>query len=189
MTTAEFGYTRWGRDFLRLAEPTRISRPEPLLPRARSLARHAVTDVQVEDRLLRGTLVRGGEASVAYLEFAPLPREIACGVAERTGVHPAPAALTDAVHDTLAAHPPELAVADCSCRARTERCVHVLALLYETARRVDEDPRLALSLRGFAAAVDQDAPSTEVPRWIPLTALDPAAFRAFPGAPPQSTGG
>ena len=58
--TAEFGYTPWGRDFLRIAEPTDVTKPEPLLPRARSLARNAMTDVRVEGRLIRGTVVRGG---------------------------------------------------------------------------------------------------------------------------------
>ncbi|WP_440712658.1 SWIM zinc finger family protein [Gordonia sp. FQ] len=177
-TTAEFGYTCWGRDFLRLAEPTRVTRPEPLLPRARSLARNAMSAVQCEDRLVRGTVVRGGAASVAYLEFAPMPRDAARAVAERVGGAPSTAALTDEVHAALAGDPPELAAVDCSCRARSARCVHVLALLYETVRRVDEDPRLALSLRGYSAATGRPgaASSDAVPRWTPLTALDPASF-------------
>lgn len=36
----EFGATAWGRDWLRLAEPTATDRPDPALPRARSLARN-----------------------------------------------------------------------------------------------------------------------------------------------------
>ncbi|MGB6245422.1 MULTISPECIES: hypothetical protein [Gordonia] len=175
--TAEFGYTRWGRDFLRIAEPTDVTRPEPLLPRARSLARNAMTDVQVDGRLIRGTVVRGGEASVAYLEFAPMSRQSARAVADVVGSAPGPAALTDDVHSRVADSSPELAVVDCSCRARTPRCVHVLALLYETVRRVDEDPRTALTLRGFHDALDGPADDGDViERWTPLTALDPQSF-------------
>lgn len=145
---AEFGYTPAGREFLRLAEPVSTSKPEPLLPRARSLARHGLQDVEIDGRLIRGTVVRGGEASVAYLEFAPFTPE----------------------------HPPKLAVVDCSCRARTARCVHVLALIYETVRRVDDDPRLALSLRGYDVAGGDQDDDSPAPKWTPLSALDPAIF-------------
>lgn len=177
--TDEFGYTRWGRDFLRIAEPTSARRPEPLLPRARSLARHGIGDVEVDGRLIRGTVVRGGEASVAYLEFAALDPVTARALAERVGTTPGVAALTDEAHTLLAGHPPQLAVVDCSCRARTPRCVHVLAMLYETVRRIDEDPRLALILRGYGDALGADADAEsdgEIPRWTPLSALDPHTF-------------
>lgn len=174
---AEFGYTPWGRDFLRIVEPTQVTKPEPLLPRARSLARNAMTDVRTEGRLIRGTVVRGGEASVAYLEFAPFDRDVAQAVAEAAGIAPGPAGLTEEVHTLVTGSPPELAVVDCSCRARTARCVHVLALLYETVRRIDDDPRLALSLRGFTEAIEgAAAPDAPVSRWTPLSALDPATY-------------
>ena len=176
-TTAEFGYTPWGRDFLRIVEPTSTTKPEPLLPRARSLARNAMNDVRVEGRLIRGTVVRGGDASVAYLEFAPLDRAVARTIAGAVGASPAPAVLTDEIHALVGRELPELAVVDCSCRARTARCVHVLALLYETVRRVDEDPRIALSLRGFRDALDgAEVESPAVERWTPLSALDPHTF-------------
>ncbi|MBM7367221.1 hypothetical protein [Gordonia hydrophobica] len=175
--TAEFGYTLWGRDFLRLVEPTSVTRPEPLLPRARSLARNALTDVQIDGRLIRGTVVRGGDASVAYVEFSAIDRDTAQTVAAAVGPTPGVAALTDRVHALVARTPPELAVVDCSCRARTARCVHVLALLYECVRSVDEDPTLALRLRGFRDAVDgADVPDEGVERWTPLSALDPQTF-------------
>lgn len=173
----EFGYTRWGRDFLRLAEPTSITKPEPLLPRARSLARNAMSDVATDGKLIRGTVVRGGEASVAYLEFEPLDPVAARSLAELVGPAPSLGTLTDDAHAVIAGYPPELAVLDCSCRARTARCVHVLALIYETVRRVDEDPRLALSLRGYSAALGTEVQSGEtVSKWTPLSSLDPADF-------------
>ncbi len=174
-TTAEYGYTAWGRAFLRIAEPTSITRPEPMLPRARSLARNSVTDVVVDGRLIRGTIVRGGSASVAYLEFTAMERSTAESLAAVVGPAPTAAALTD---DTLAASAgtPELAVTDCSCKARTARCIHVLTLLYDTVRRVDEDPRLALQLRGFHESVDSPPEAETIPRWTPLSAIDPASF-------------
>ncbi|MFT3661267.1 MAG: hypothetical protein QM809_07660 [Gordonia sp. (in: high G+C Gram-positive bacteria)] len=177
--TAEFGYTLWGRDFRLLVEPLRVTRPEPLLPRARTLARNAMRDVTVEDRLIRGTVVRGAEASVAHLEFGPMPRETATRVTAEFGGAPAAAAMTDDAHRAIEPAAPELVSVDCSCRARTERCVHVLALLYETVRRIDDDPVLALTLRGFpgvlggAGPVDEAGPA---PRLVPLASLDPDRF-------------
>lgn len=176
-SSTEFGFTVWGRDFLRIAEPTHVTRPEPALPRARRMARNAMNDVHVEGRLIRGTVVAGDAASVAYLEFAPMGRDAARAVADLVGATPGPSALTDEVHAALGPQPPELAVVDCSCRARSPRCVHVLALLYETIRLVDEDPRLALSLRGFGDALDGEVPADDrIGPWTPLSALDPATF-------------
>lgn len=174
---AEFGYTPWGRDYLRLAEPLRVTRPEPLLPRARTLARTAITDVQIDGRAIRGTVVRGGQASVATLEFRPMRRETAQAVAAAVGAAPTSSRLTADVHAMTGDDPVELAAIDCSCRARTPRCVHALALMYRTVRHVDEDPRLALSLRGFQDALgDRHAGESGIVQWTPLTALDPADF-------------
>ncbi|MEJ9080860.1 hypothetical protein WKY82_20810 [Gordonia malaquae] len=172
---AEYGYTVWGRDFLRVVEPTSITKPEPMLPRARSLARNSVSGVVVDGRHVRGTIARGGSASVAYLEFAPMDRAAAETLAAVVGSAPTAAALTEQAHDTIAGTP-ELAVVDCSCKARTAGCIHVLTLLYDTVRRVDEDPRIALQLRGFHDSVDAPPESEAVPRWTPLSALDPATF-------------
>lgn len=173
--TAEYGYTLWGRDFLRIAEPTSITKPEPLLPRARSLARNGVTDVVTEGRLIRGTVVRGGDASVAYLEFAPMPRQAAQRIADIAGSAPSAAALTEDAHAAIGGVA-ELVTSDCSCRARSARCVHMLALVYETVRRVDEDPRLALQLRGFHESIDGPIEAESIPRWTPLSAIDTTAF-------------
>lgn len=180
-SSGEFGYTLWGRDFRRLVEPTQVTKPEPLLPRARTLARSALHDVVVEGSLVRGTIVRGGEASVAYLEFGRLSRATATRIADAVGRSPTAVTLSDEIHWRIAPERPRLVSVDCSCRAHTDRCVHVLALMYETVRRIDENPVLALTLRGFhdALGVDSrdDADSGNVvDQWIPLTALDPEYF-------------
>lgn len=179
----EFGYTAWGVDWLRLAEPTSVTRPEPLLPRARSIARNSGVRTTITERQARATIHRGAEASVAFVEFAPLSRDVTCAIRKLAGDAP-DHALTDDVHARLVADghspAPTLVAADCSCRARTARCLHVLAMLYDLVRRVDEHPSTALTLQGFGAATvdvaEADAAETAPPRWTPLTEIDPRRF-------------
>ncbi|MCP2279187.1 hypothetical protein SAMN04244553_6410 [Nocardia amikacinitolerans] len=175
MADNEFGYTAWGMDWVRLAEPLRQTRPDPLLPRARSIARNNGVQATVEGRVVRAHIHRGGQASVTHLEVAPLSRQAVAAIAE---VIPDPTVLTDETHRALVAADvrpaPVLAAVDCSCSARTDRCVHVLATLYDIARRVDEHPRLALEIQGYFEAAHADAEITvEQPRWTPINSLDP----------------
>ncbi|WP_040797249.1 SWIM zinc finger-containing protein [Nocardia higoensis] len=178
MADNEFGYTAWGMDWVRLAEPLHRSRPEPLLPRARSIARNHGVGLEIEGRIVRAHIHRGGQASVAHLEVEPMPRT---AVATIAGIVADPAHLTDDVHRALldagVTPAPVLTSIDCSCSARTAHCLHVFAALYALARRVDENPRLALELRGYFDAVhtegNTDAPP---PRWIPLHAIDPSGY-------------
>ncbi|WP_336081770.1 hypothetical protein [Nocardia sp. SSK8] len=177
MADNEFGYTPWGMDWVRLAEPLRQTRPEPLLPRARSIARNDGVRTEIERRVVRAHLHRGGQASVTHVEVAPLARAEIDAIA---AVIPDPSVLTDAMHRALvdAGHSPAptLASTDCSCSARTARCLHVLAVLYTIARRVDENPRLALELRGYFEAAEAAGTPVQEPRWTSINALDPAAF-------------
>ncbi|PXX54034.1 hypothetical protein DFR70_12515 [Nocardia tenerifensis] len=174
----DFGYTIWGRDWVRLAEPIRQTRPEPLLPRARSIARNNGVQATIEGRTVRATIHRGNEASVIYLEVAPLSRAAITAIGE---VIPDTAVLTDDMHRALGAAniaiAPVLAGTDCSCKARTLRCVHVLATFYDMARRVDENPVLALEIQGYFQAAQEDSPApVEAPRWVPLNSFDPANY-------------
>ncbi|MFC9662430.1 hypothetical protein ACFVJ5_19525 [Nocardia sp. NPDC127606] len=177
MADNEFGYTQWGRDWVRLAEPLRQTRPEPLLPRARSIARNDGVRVEIEGRTVRAHLHRGGQASIAHVEVVPLSRAAVTAIGQTITD---PTVLTDEMHRALvdAGHSPAptLVSTDCSCSARTARCVHVFATLYTIARAVDENPRVALELQGyFDATADSDTPAQE-PRWTPLHTLDPAHF-------------
>ncbi|KAF0847619.1 hypothetical protein [Nocardia caishijiensis] len=177
MADNEFGYTPWGKDWVRLAEPLRQTRPEPLLPRARSIARNNGVRTEIEGRTVRAHLHRGGQASVAHVEVAPLSRAAVTAI-ER--VIPDATVVTDDMHRALldAGHSPAPTVVstDCSCSARTARCLHVLAVLYTIARQVDENPRLALELQGcFDAAHGSETPVAESP-WTPVNTLDPARF-------------
>ncbi|MFC9896359.1 hypothetical protein ACFVMC_21935 [Nocardia sp. NPDC127579] len=178
MPDNEFGYTPWGKDWLRLAEPLRQTRPDSLLPRARSIARNNGVDATIEGRSVRAAIHRGGQASVTHVEIAPLTRTAVTAIAQ---VIPDATVITDEMHRALAAAgltpTPILAATDCSCSARTPRCVHLLAALYDLTRRVDERPRLALELQGYFEAAHQDpATPTESPRWTPLNTLDPATY-------------
>ncbi|WP_305091354.1 SWIM zinc finger family protein [Prescottella sp. R16] len=179
MADDEFGYTAWGRDWVRLAQPLNQSGPvRQLLPRARSLARNDLVQARVEGRVVHASIHRGGQASVTRLEVAPLPRAAIAAVAE---IVPDTTVLTDDTHRAIAAAgitlAPVLADTDCSCSARTPRCLHLLAVLYEIARRVDENPRVALELQEFDAAVAHDARTpAAAARWAPIGAFDPATF-------------
>ncbi|MFD4357076.1 hypothetical protein ACFWPX_31310 [Nocardia sp. NPDC058518] len=177
MADNEFGYTPWGMDWVRLAEPLRQTRPEPLLPRARSIARNDGVRIETQGHTVRAHLHRGGQASIAHVEVAPLSRAAVTAIGHTITD---PTVLTDEMHRALldAGHSPAptLVSTDCSCSARTARCVHVFATLYTIARKVDENPRLALELQGyFDATTDADLPAQE-PRWTSINTLDPTQF-------------
>ncbi|MEV6276175.1 hypothetical protein [Nocardia sp. NPDC051832] len=178
MPDNDFGYTAWGKDWLRLAEPLKQTRPDPLLPRARSIARNDGVQATIDGRNIRAAIHRGGQASVTHIEVAPLTRSAVTAIAE---LIPDATVLTDDMHRTLVGAgltpTPVLAATDCSCSARNPRCVHLLSVLYDLTRRVDENPRVALELQGFFEAAHQDpAALVESPRWTPINTLDPAAY-------------
>lgn len=179
MPDNEFGYTPWGMGWVRLAEPTTISRPEPLLPRARSIARHGGVQLEIEGTSVCARIHRGGRASVTHLEFQALPATQVTAIAEH--IPPGSVELADATHSALSAAgllpTPRLADSDCSCPARTARCVHLLATCYALARKVDENPWLSLDLQGYRSG-GQASTGHDVPpaRWTPIGALDPAAY-------------
>ncbi|MFI6998140.1 hypothetical protein [Nocardia sp. NPDC050175] len=178
MADNEFGYTKWGRDWVRLAEPLSQTRPEPLLPRARSIARNHGVKATIEGRVVRATIHRGSEASVIHLEVTPMPRAAITAIGE---ILPDTTVLTDDMHRAVVAAElsiaPVLAGTDCSCKARTARCLHVLAAFYDMASRVDENPRLALEVQGYFQAAQDDSPApVEVPRWVPINTFAPATY-------------
>ena len=186
MPDDDFGCTAWGRDWVRLAQPLLQTRPNPLLPRARKLARVGGVQVTIDGRTVRGVVQHGRNASVASIEVAPMPREKITGI---TGhLYGARLILTDEVHRAIteAGHrpAPALAAVDCSCSDDTGRCIHVLAVYYEMARRVDDDPRITLDIQDFFRVSSSSVPSgstrvstTASPqRWIALNALDPAGY-------------
>ncbi|MBF6329718.1 hypothetical protein [Nocardia transvalensis] len=184
MADNEFGYTAWGMDWVRLAEPLSLTRPEPLLPRARSVARHGGVHLEIDGTTVRASIHRGAQASVTYLELTPLSRETITAIGT---VVPAQAVeLGDDLHAALSAAgisvAPRLLSTDCSCSARTPRCLHYLATCYALTRRVDENPWLALDLQGYRRDLTDEPTTTDTPppRWTPLDSLDPATYFTIP---------
>ncbi|MEU6990520.1 hypothetical protein ABZ953_07640 [Streptomyces sp. NPDC046465] len=214
MPDNDFGYTVWGRDWVRLAEPLRQTRPDPRLPRARRMARDEKVRVTLDGRTVRADVRHGRKPSTATIEVAPMSREAAAGISRHLSGGGQPA-LTDELYReiTAAGHPPAptLITADCSCSgagaglilAEAPRCIHVLAVFYEMARRVDDDPRVALDIQGFfraapdggggdtgtkgskCTAVSTTESTTASPaasnavrpqRWIAFNTLDPADY-------------
>lgn len=180
MADNEFGYTAWGKDWVRLAEPLNLTKPEPLLPRARSIARNNGVQIDIEGNVVRARIHRGSEASVTHLELTTLPRTTIDALA---AVIPADTiTLSDELHAAVVAAgisiTPILAGTDCSCRARNARCLHMLATCYAVVRLIDETPWLALDLQGYRSAPPETADETSVsiPRWTPIDALDPAVY-------------
>lgn len=181
MADNDFGCTAWGKDWVRLAESLRQTRPDPQLPRARRIARDGGVQVTIDGRIVRAVIHRGRSASVATIEVAPMSREAIVAISRRLcGVRPL---LTEGLHRAItdAGHPPAptLVGVDCSCSADTPRCIHVLAVYYEMARRVDDDPRIALDIQGFfrASSDGADVSTAVTPRrWIALNCLDPVDY-------------
>lgn len=186
MPDDDFGYTRWGKDWVRLAEPLTLTKPEPLLPRARSIARNGGVQLTIEGTMVQAAIHRGSEASMTYLELAPLSGQEAQILTE---IIPADAlTLSDAQRTAISERgislAPRLTRVDCSCRARVERCVHFLATCYALAQKIDETPWLALDLQGFrTATTNPDTAAESRPaRWTPINSLDPATYFTAPVA-------
>ncbi|MGF0308890.1 hypothetical protein [Rhodococcus sp. IEGM1428] len=176
MADDDFGYTAWGRDWVRLAQPLRVTRPDPRLPRARALAKGAKVEVTICAGRIRGTVEHGRTTPEVRIEVAPMSSPVLnILTAQLRGTR---TILTDEMYSacTERGHPPvpTLTRVECTCSDSTGRCVHVLAVYYDMARRIDDDPRLALDV---LAPSDGPHESAAVPqRWTTLDALDPADY-------------
>lgn len=171
-TNAEFGFTRWGADIVRLAEPLDTRKPNPAVPRARSLARNNCVNLTVDGRSVKGLTAAGGQASVAHLEFATFAPELVSALTEDLA-HGVP---DDRLHETLTAAglspTPVVVGADCSCKARGDRCLHILATLYALATLIDHEPTTALTVQGYVPGTEPQTGNGPIPRWTPLSAFD-----------------
>jgi hypothetical protein len=193
MPDSDFGYTAWGKDWVRLAEPLRQTRPDPQLPRARRLARDGKVQITIDGRNVRAVVHHGRNAPMTNIEVAPMSREATTGISRHlSGARPI---LTDDLYRELceAGHRPvpTLVTIDCTCQADTPRCVHVLAVYYEMARRIDDDPRIALEIQNFfrtsSPSTKASTASTPAPpqRWLALNTLNPADYFTVRGNRPH----
>lgn len=180
MADDDFGYTAWGRDWVRLAQPLHQTRPDPRLPRARALARASGMQLTVDGPQARGVVPSGRNTFLVCIDVAPMSRETVSGITGHFGG--ARPILTDEFHSaiTQVGHPPApiLAAVACSCSDDTGRCLHTLAVLYAMARRVDDDPRIALDIQGYfrVSSESSGVSSAEPQRWTALGDLDPADY-------------
>ncbi|MCK2239810.1 MULTISPECIES: hypothetical protein [unclassified Crossiella] len=172
---AEFGATAWGHAWLRTAEPTRVTRPNPLLPRARKLSRdYSITGLTIVPGQLTATM----GAHQVQITVPQWPAETLTLVTTLLADHPpaAPGDLPDTLATTLhragveIAPPSDSLLAQCDCRDRRAHCVHVLVTLYLLVQAVDERPALAVELRGAVITGPAD------PDWVPLGEVSVAGF-------------
>ena len=181
---AAFGSTPWGKDWVRRVEPIAVTRPNPTLPRARSLVRNdavAVHHSRVGE--FRCVVSAGRKAETAVL-FVPR-----YSAGERKSVlrilarHPRGGAssgdLPDEVHAELVAGKlppvPNTTETSCTCSGRIDPCIHVTAATYAVSLIVDQMPTSALAVRGVdlsAATASTDHPR----RWVPIENVDATAF-------------
>ncbi|WP_019204484.1 SWIM zinc finger family protein [Tsukamurella sp. 1534] len=185
MTTPRFGFTAWGFDLVRIAEPVTASRPNTAAPRARMIARNGGVALETDGRQVTARVHSGSLASLAHLEFAAMAPATATALRATLGNRHEP---DDATHAALVAAglrpAPVLEAADCSCRARSTACVHVLAALYALAALVDHEPVTALAIQsagGSGAPADEAGRARPVPRWTPLAALHARDYYAPAG--------
>ncbi|MBP2479429.1 putative Zn finger protein [Crossiella equi] len=178
----EYGTTRWGQSWLRLAEPTTVTGIDTRLPRARALARQdRVTDLHLSAGRITATIhVRNTPLQVTLT--VPLwPRAQQSVITKYLAAHPAaatsltsgdaPDALADLLTPGGVAPPPDELEVNCPCREPRRPCLHALACLYAVTQRLDEEPALALTLRGH---------TPPEPDWIPLHKIDPRHFYEAP---------
>ncbi len=174
MATNPFGFTTWGADLVRIAEPITASAPNTHAPRARMLARNGGVTLQFDGGRVTALVHSGASASVAHLEFAAMAPATAAAVREELGSRTEP---DDAIHAALIDRElrpaPVLDAADCSCKARSTMCVHVLAAAYALATLIDHEPVTALTIQSYGTltpATDEQE-NRPAPRWSPLAAL------------------
>lgn len=181
---SEFGATPWGRSWTRTVECTTASGPNPLLPKARGIARNQNACLTTEVGVLTAKVVVSGAESTVRIELPPWSAETGAEadrlIAKSLSANPGLAA--GDLPDSLAAEftaagitvavPLGDQVATCDCRTRKRPCAHILATLYALSMRVDERPMLAVELRTDRPAMIEEAD----PDWLPLTDMDPATF-------------
>lgn len=119
MPESDFGYTVWGRDWVRLAESLRQTQPNPLLPRARRIARDGGAQITIDGPIVRASVQQGRNTWRVTLEVAPMSVRTAAEISRRlSGGQPA---LTEELHReiTRVCHSPAptLVHIDCPCPA------------------------------------------------------------------------
>lgn len=172
-----------GHAWLRTVERT-DEMPNPLLPKARSIARNQRVALDVAPGLVTAAVSDDGKIATVRVELPTWPDDIGETALSHVRQSKAsnPGALAGDLSDSLADDLVEAgvpiavslneAVATCDCRTRKRPCAHILATIYALTLRIDERPHLAVELRTGRTANAEPVD----PGWIPLTQIAPATF-------------
>ncbi|MGV8874880.1 MAG: hypothetical protein ACOH2Q_20285 [Rhodococcus sp. (in: high G+C Gram-positive bacteria)] len=181
---AAFGSTPWGKEWVRRVEPISVTRPNPMLPRARSLARKDAVTVDHKNIGQFRCLVSAGKqietVVISLPRYAAAQRKSVLRILARHTLGGATSGdLPDEVHAELVASllspVPNATETSCTCSGRIEPCLHVTAATYAISLIVDQMPASALAVRGVDLAATTAA--TDCPRrWMPIESLDATAF-------------
>lgn len=181
--TREFGATAWGRAWLKQIEPIHITgAPDRDLPRARALARHAITDLSIDGPQVTARITERGR------DHQPLALDIPAWTGEEqrtveraltsTGSSPA-GDLPDHLATDLTAAGVRIAprIDEITATSDTERIErrHVLAVCYALVQKIDEEPVLAVRLR----TPPETSPSTVESSPAGLLALTDIDLKTF----------
>ncbi|OZD10358.1 hypothetical protein CH275_01410 [Rhodococcus sp. 06-235-1A] len=181
---AAFGSTPWGKDWVRRVEPITVIRPNPMLPRARSLVRNDAVSLDHnnigEFRCVVSAGKRSETAVLALPRYSAAERKSVLRIlARHTRGGATSGDLPDEVHAELVASKlspvPDSTEASCTCSGRIDPCLHVTAATYAISLIVDQMPTSALAVRGIdlsAATTSRDV----LRRWMPIGSLDGSAF-------------
>lgn len=181
---AAFGSTPWGKDWIRRVEPIAVTRPNPMLPRARSLVRNDAVAVDPskigEFRCVVSTGKKVETAVISLPRYEAGERKSVLRIlARHTRGAVASGDLPDEVHAELVASAlspvPNVTETSCTCSRRIDPCLHVTAATYAVSLIVDQMPTSALAVRGVdlsATTVSTDFPR----RWMPIESVDATSF-------------
>ena len=179
-----FGSTPWGKDWIRRVEPIAVTRPNPMLPRARSLVRNDAVAVDHntvgEFRCVVSTGKKSETAVLSLPRYSATERKSVLRIlARHTRGGASSGDLPDEVHAELMAGKlspvPSTADASCTCSGRIDPCVHVTAATYAVSLIVDQLPTSALAARGVDLLA-RTGPTDFPRRWMPIESLDSTAF-------------
>lgn len=181
---AAFGSTPWGKDWIRRVEPLAVTRPNPMLPRARGLVRKDAVVVEHDDIGQFRCVVSAGKKAetviISLPRFTAAERNSVLGVLARHAPRTASSGdLPDEVHAELVSRKiaplPETVESSCTCSARIQPCLHVTAGTYAISLITDQSPAIALAVRGVDVLAST-ASDTYPPRWRLIESVDAAAF-------------
>jgi uncharacterized Zn finger protein len=186
----EFGVTPWGRAWLRTLESPTVAQPNPLLPKARSLARNQqVHDLRAAAGHVSATVVDRTPRAVE-VTFDPWPEEVTSAVtraltAARSSAPTPDGDLPDELIAALSELGAELAppcdewATACTCASRRSPCAHVSACVYALVQAVDEQPAVAITLR-TTLQPDSSVDALAARVAIDINDLDPQTFYSAP---------